>query len=117
VKYLCLGYQLSDAPQAPSDACAAYEETLWSRGIYLCESVAPGERGAATTLHFDGRQVTVADGPAVTTPVPLAIVMVIEADDLNHAIQLVSQSPRMRTGGGTIEIRPVDDEASRRSTR
>jgi len=34
---------------------------------------------------------------------------VLEARDLNHAIQLISQSPGLRLGCGLIEIRPAAD--------
>ncbi len=36
-------------------------------------------------------------------------VMVLEARDLNHAIQLMSQLPCMRMGG-CLEIRPINEE-------
>jgi hypothetical protein len=34
--------------------------------------------------------------------------MVLEADDLNHAIQLLAQMPCMRVGG-SLEIRPINE--------
>jgi hypothetical protein len=34
--------------------------------------------------------------------------MILEAKDLNHAIQLMSQIPRMRVGGA-LEIRPINE--------
>jgi hypothetical protein len=44
---------------------------------------------------------------------------VLEARDLNHAIQLISQSPGVKLQCGTIEIRPAADitEIMRESER
>lgn len=110
MKYLCLEYQPSHAATLPeAEACAAYEETLWKRGMYVYESVSDRGSESAMSLQFDAGHVTVAPGARSTTQEPLSGVIVIEADDLNHAIQLMSQSPRMRTGGGTIEIRRIDE--------
>ncbi len=37
--------------------------------------------------------------------------MVLEASDLNHAIQLMSKLPCMHVGG-SLEIRPLNEELS-----
>lgn len=118
MKYLCLEYQFSHAAAPPPEARAAFEESMWKRGMYVFESVGNEGPESTTSLQFDAGHVTVAAGAIVATPVPLAGVIVFEADDLNHAIQLMSQSPRMRAGGGAVEIRPIDDErVPRRSSR
>jgi hypothetical protein len=120
VKYLCLEYQpAQEAAPPPPEACAAYEESLWKRGMYVYESISDRGLESTTSLQFDAGHVTVEAGAMFATPAPLRGVMVIEADDLNHAIRLMSQSPRMLTGGGTIEIRPIEDDgvAPRRSSK
>ena len=53
-----------------------------------------------SALHFT-------DGPFAETKEQLGGVMVLEANDLNHAIQLMSQLPCMRIGG-SLEIRPIN---------
>jgi len=51
----------------------------------------------------------VTDGPYAETKEQLGGIQVLEARDLNHAIQLISQSPGLRLGCGLIEIRPAAD--------
>jgi hypothetical protein len=50
----------------------------------------------------------VTDGPYVETKEQLGGILVLEARDLNHAIQLISQHPAVRYGT-PFEIRPVGD--------
>jgi hypothetical protein len=53
------------------------------------------------------RQVSVTDGPYAETKEQLGGILVLEARDLNHAIQLISKHPGVKVG--PFEIRPVDD--------
>jgi hypothetical protein len=126
MKYLCLGYhdEAAWAGLAASErdalvaASLAYADTLRAGGHLLDEQALEGSRAAAT-LRFDGRQMSVTDGPFAETKEQLGGIMLLEARDLNHAIQLVSQLPCMKVGG-SLEIRPINEElavaaASRRS--
>ena len=61
----------------------------------------------AATLRFQNGRVSVTDGPYAETKEQLAGFFVLEATDLNHAIQLMSKHPAVR--GGAIEIRPSAD--------
>ena len=67
----------------------------------------------AATLRFDGGKMLVTDGPFAETKEQLGGVIVLEATDLNHAIQLMSRMPCMRVGG-TLEIRPINEALSGR---
>jgi hypothetical protein len=49
------------------------------------------------------------DGPYAETKEQLGGIQILEARDLNHAIQLVSQLPGFNYGLGPIEIRPAAD--------
>ena len=51
----------------------------------------------------------ITDGPYAETKEQLGGIQVLEARDLNHAIQLISQSPGVKLKCGTIEIRPAAD--------
>jgi hypothetical protein len=51
--------------------------------------------------------VSIIDGPFAETKEQLGGILVLEARDLNHAIQLMSKHPGVRGGG--FEIRPVAD--------
>jgi hypothetical protein len=51
--------------------------------------------------------VSITDGPYAETKEQLGGILVLEATDLNHAIQLMSKHPGVK--GGSFEIRPVAD--------
>ena len=60
-------------------------------------------------VSWSNGKVAVTDGPYAETKEQLGGLQVLEARDLNHAIQLISQSPGVRLGCGLIEIRPAAD--------
>ena len=116
MKYLCLGYHEEKAWEAMSDSERkalleenfAYERILRKNGNWLDGKALRGP-DAATTLRFENGQASITDGPFAETKEQLGGVMVLEAQDLNHAIQLMSQLPCMRAGG-SLEIRPINEE-------
>jgi hypothetical protein len=116
MKYLCLGYHDPKAweaiPQNERDAireeCTAYAEQLRRSG-HVIDAAALDLAAASTTLRFDDGKVFITDGPFTETKEHLGGVIVLEANDLNHAIQLMSQVPTMRIGG-RLEIRPVNED-------
>jgi hypothetical protein len=109
MKYLCLGYYEGSAWRAMSEAdrsaltaaCAAYEDLLRQRGHRV--------DGEAIRLRFDNGKVSIAGGPFADTKQELGEVIMLDARDLNHAIQLMSQSPCVRPGG-YVEIRSIIEE-------
>jgi hypothetical protein len=62
----------------------------------------------ATTLRWRNGKVSITDGPFAETKEQLGGILVLEASDLNHAIQLMSKHPGVRLGG-CFEIRPTED--------
>ena len=60
----------------------------------------------ATTVRVDGTKPLVTDGPFVDTKEALGGYFVLEADDLDAAIEVAKKVPAARLGGA-IEIRPV----------
>jgi hypothetical protein len=86
----------------------AYAEELRRKGHVIGDE-ALQEASAAATLRFGNREVSITDGPYAETKEQLGGFMLIEADDLNHAIRLMSKMPCMRMGGA-IEIRPINEE-------
>jgi hypothetical protein len=65
-----------------------------------------GELSKATTVRVqDGRTITT-DGPFAETKEYLGGFFVVEADNLDEAIDAAAKIPAARTGGA-IEIRPV----------
>ena len=116
MKYLCLGYYGEDALRtlraggAVMAETAAYNDELRRGGHILDATMLDGGRAAAT-LRFEAGKVAVTDGPFAETKEQLAGAVVLEATDLNHAIQLMSQMPCMRHVGGCMEIRPIHEQA------
>jgi hypothetical protein len=83
-------------------------------GEYMAISEAPGVGGGAqlqpaetaTTVRVQDRQTLTTDGPFVETKEALGGYFLLEADDLDAAIELASRIPAARMGGA-VEVRPV----------
>jgi hypothetical protein len=94
--------------KASMDEFFAWEEDMRKNGhIIGAEGLQSAQN--ATTLRFQKGKVMVTDGPYAETKEQIAGLWIIEARDLNHAIQLMSRNPAVR--GGAIEIRPTVDHA------
>ena len=116
MKYICLGYlepgkfeNMSESERNfVLDECFSYNDELRKKGHLLAqEPLQPAN--TAVTLDWKNGKVVIADGPYSETKEHLGGIQVLEARDLNHAIQLISQSPGLTLGCGTIEIRPAED--------
>jgi hypothetical protein len=114
MKYICLGYlepgkfegMTEGERNAVFDECFEYNDRLRANGHAATEvPLQPPE--TAVTLYWKNGKVATTDGPYTETKEQLAGLLIIEARDLNHAIQLISQHPGMKLG--TNEIRPVAD--------
>jgi hypothetical protein len=114
MKYICLGYldenkwdQLTQEEQTNLiDDCMAYDEILKANGHFIGGEALQSARTAAT-LRWTNQQVSITDGPYAETKEQLGGVLILEARDLNHAIQLMSKHPGVKVG--PFEIRPADD--------
>ena len=123
MKYIVLGYYpekfeaMSESERnAMFDDCFTYDDELRKNGHWAGgEALQPAN--TAMTVSWKNGKVAVTDGPYVETKEQLGGIQVLEARDLNHAIQLISQSPGVKLNCGTIEIRPAADirEMIRRS--
>jgi hypothetical protein len=60
------------------------------------------------TLYWKNGKVATTDGPYAETKEQLGGIGVLEARDMNHAVQLMSQHPSLKYGN-IWEIRPVGD--------
>jgi hypothetical protein len=109
MKYLCLVYLDRDNWSAvPDRECAACGDSLRSRGVLVAaEPLYPVD--AATTVRIRNGQLTVTDGPFAETKEQLAGFYLVEARDLNEAIQMASKIPPARAG--SVEVRPVRELA------
>lgn len=114
MKYICLGYMDEDKWDAMSeierntlmDECFAYDDVLRKNGHYAGGEALQSARNATTLRRRNGRVVTT-DGPYAETKEQLGGILMLEARDLNHAIQLMSRHPGVKAG--SFEIRPIED--------
>jgi hypothetical protein len=58
--------------------------------------------------------VTVTDGPYAETKEQIGGLLLLEADDLNHAVSLMSRHPGLRVG--VFEIRAIDEPGCERGS-
>ncbi len=115
MKYICLGY-ISDAlvngwteqqQQFFLDECLAYDHELKKNGHFTGGEALQGIHTATTIRMRNGKPV-ITDGPFAETKEQLGGILILEARDLNQAIQLMTNHPSTRMGG-TWEIRPSEE--------
>ncbi|MFL6437341.1 MAG: YciI family protein [Terriglobales bacterium] len=110
MKYVCLVYgEEKKIGAMTDDECMAYDQTLRSAGRCLASEALQPVRTAKTVRVREGK-VVITDGPFTETKECLAGFYLIEAADLNEAIQTASQIPPAHVG--SIEIRPVRELTS-----
>ena len=114
MKYICFGYYdptaFGSLPEATREAmmdnCFAYDEQLRVNGHYQGgEGLQPSN--TAMTLRYSNGRVVVTDGPFTETKEQLGGIIILEARDLNHAVELISKHPGTKIG--PWEVRPVAD--------
>ncbi|MGE8413136.1 MAG: YciI family protein [Pseudomonas sp.] len=109
MKYLCLVYsdeqQLHSLPDSPRDAeCLAYAESVRDSGRMLAAEALQSVQ-TVTTVRMRGGKLSITDGPFAETKEQLAGFYLVEAMDLNDALQIAGQIPAARVG--SVEVRPV----------
>jgi len=105
VKYLCLVYGEERALQSMDDRhCLAFDAEARASG-HCVASEALQPVSTATTVRVRNGKVSVTDGPLAETKEALAGFYMIEARDLNEAIQIASRIPPAQVG--SIEVRPI----------
>ena len=88
------------------DECFSYNDELRKNGHLVAEEPLQPPN-TAVTVYWKNGKVAVTDGPYAETKEQLGGILVLEARDLNHAIQLISQHPGVKCG--PFEIRPAAD--------
>jgi len=104
MKFLCLAYgdekDWNALSKREQDELLAQDEVLRQRGALMAAV------GAVKTVRaWDGTPSTT-DRPIAVSEMPLAGFSVIEARDLEEAIELVSKTP-CAVAKGAIEVRPL----------
>ena len=112
MKYLCTvwvdeavlnGLSKHDAETLVADALA-YDEELKRSGHFIAAN-ALEPVNTATSIRVRNGKASTTDGPFVETKEQLGGFVLIEARDLNEAIQLAARIPPAAVG--SIEVRPV----------
>lgn len=112
MRYLCLIYSNESTwEQMPKDQMDAvmheyfaFTEDIKKSGHYVAgEALQPVQ--TATTVRIRNGKLSTTDGPFAETKEQLGGFYMIEAKDLNDAIQVASRIPSARLG--SIEVRPV----------
>ena len=114
MKYLILVHVDENAMAAMSpneDAtltteCLDYDDEMKRTGNYLGSNALQPVR-TATIVRVRNNKLSTTDGPFVETKEQLGGYMLIEARDLNDAIQVAAKCPMARVG--SLEVRPVMD--------
>jgi hypothetical protein len=105
MKYLCLVYGEEDKIATMDDhECLAYDAGLRASGRCIAsEALEP--IATATTVRVRNGRLSISDGPFAETKEQLAGFYLIDARDLNEAIQLAAKIPPARIG--SVEVRPI----------
>jgi hypothetical protein len=120
MQHLCLVYadeaKLDVMPQHEVDALidevlANNEELEASGQLILAEALE--HVAAAMTVRVRNGRLSATDGPFAETNEQLGGFALIEASDLNEAVQIAGRIPSARIG--SIEVRPVIDLVRERS--
>jgi hypothetical protein len=122
MKYLCLIYESekdwANVSHADGEAIMneyfAFTADIQKNGKYIAgEALQPTQ--TATTVRVRNGKVSTTDGPFAETKEQLGGFYMIEAKDLNDAIQVAAKIPAARSGA--IEVRPLVDFSEERSKR
>jgi hypothetical protein len=114
MKYLCMVIVDEKKLQAMSESEAQrlddesleHDDLLRKRGHFLAaQALEPVS--SATTVRLRSGKLSVTDGPFAETNEQIGGFILVEAKDLNEAIQLASHIPAIRLGG--VEVRPVKE--------
>ncbi len=112
MKYLCLIYdeeaKMAAMSKADNDAMMseyfAFTEGVRKSGHYLGGNALQPVNTATTVRVRNGKTMTT-DGPFAETKEQLGGYYLIEARDLNEAIQVAAKIPSSRNG--SVEVRPI----------
>lgn len=114
MKFYCLGYYDEKKWEAMSenernafmDECFAYDDVLRRNGSIAGGDGLESARDAKTVTWRNGK-ASVADGRYAKSKEQLGGILILEARDLDHAVQLIANHPGIK--GGPFEIRQAAD--------
>jgi hypothetical protein len=112
MKFVCLGYfddkkweTMSETEQkAFVEECFAYDDVL-RKGGHIAGGEALESPRKAATLRIKKGKVIATDGPYAETKEQVGGILILEARDRKHAIELLSKHPGLRNGPWEIRAR------------
>lgn len=114
MKFICLGYAdpnfFASTPEkelhAMQDRCFEYDDHLRANG-HFTGGHALQPPSAGMLLRYENGKVVATDGPFTETKEQIGGILILDARDLNHAVELISKHPGVTFG--PWEIRPAAD--------
>jgi hypothetical protein len=110
MKYALLIYPKPDSHELPPDefnaVLAEYQALADEDFVVASDALQPPE--TATTVRAQDGQALVTDGPFANTKEFIGGFYVVEADNLDRAIEAAQRIPAIRLGGA-VEVRPVQE--------
>ena len=115
MKFLCLicaEKVIEQMPETDAQQCfeeyRTFAETIRQSGHFIgCNRLLPPH--TATTVRVRQSKISTTDGPYAETKEQLGGYFLIEARDLNEAIQVAAKIPG--ASRGCVEVRPVAEDA------
>ena len=105
MKYLCLVYlDEKRLDELPDEDCVAYDTAIRNSGHCIASEALQSVQ-TATSVRVRNGKVGITDGPFAETKEQLAGFYMIEARDLDEAIQIAAKIPPARVG--CVEVRPI----------
>lgn len=105
MKYLCLVYlDEKRLDELPDEDCVEFDTGIRKSGHCIASEALQSVQ-TATTVRMRNGKLSVTDGPFAETKEQLAGFYMIEARDLNEAIQIAAKIPPARVG--SVEVRPI----------
>lgn len=115
MKYLCLVYSEEKKLETMTDdECMEYDHAIRTSGRCIASEALLPVR-TATSVRVRNNTVSITDGPFAETKEQLAGFYLVEAEDLDGAIDIASKIPPARVG--CIEVRPVRELVSTTGAR
>jgi len=89
--------------------CFAYDDNLKKNGHFVRLEALESAQNAKTLRYRNGK-VSITDGPFAETKEQIGGILLLDANDLDHASELMSKHPGIRVA--TFEIRVLDEEST-----
>jgi hypothetical protein len=117
MKFLCLSHIDEQKFEIMSESereaiitdCFAYDDLLRRNGHFVRLEALQSAHNAKTLRYRNGK-VSITDGPFAESKEQIGGILLLDADDLDHASELMSNHPGIRIA--TFEIRALDEEST-----